>query len=509
MAVLIVDCGTSVIRAATQAWPTGACVRGRRPTPWLHPAADYAEIDLEALWEGVIAAVRDGENAADAPATIEAVAITAVMGWVGLREGRPITPGISYADRRAAGCVSAAASEIGTDLNDFPRRFGRRLSAEYLLPLDCWFRKHHGSAAPQQWATIKDYIVWRLTGEWGVDSIQAGYSAMAPLSLFVDRPSRANGLSADSRLVPIQYPYECAGAVVPGAATAMGIAAGVPVARGTSDGSTAMIGGGVLDAAAVAMTSGSTDVVMALISADPMTDSAVNEMLVWNSLAPGRWLVGNSTGSTGRFLQQLQSTYGCRLLDADITTVPPGADGLSVFPAIEGERAPSFRTDQRGAVIGLTAQHRPAHLKRAVYEAAAYRTAAILSALRGAGAEATRIVAGGGGLSEPAARMIRAAVCNVTVVPSVVGETALAGCGLFAAGVARGLDPADPIGQLQDLWRAFQSTNADRTGAPATADPALVSTYKTFGKRYADVETAMSTVWPLTTPIFPEENKNS
>ena len=60
------------------------------------------------------------------------------------------------------------------------------------------------------------------------------------------------------------------------------------------------------------------------------------------------------------------------MLDAEAGSVPPGADGVTFLPYLQGERTPHRNASARGAFLGLSLAHARAHMTRAVLEGIAF-----------------------------------------------------------------------------------------------------------------------------------------
>src|SRR3546814_987255 len=75
--------------------------------------------------------------------------------------------------------------------------------------------------------------------------------------------------------------------------------------------------------------------------------------------------------------------------------VAPGAGGVLVLPYLEGERAPRWNRALRAEVTGLSSEHGPAELARAVLEGTAYGLAHIAEELRGEGVAIDVVACGG------------------------------------------------------------------------------------------------------------------
>jgi xylulokinase len=170
-------------------------------------------------------------------------------------------------------------------------------------------------------------------------------------------------------------------------------------------------------------------------------------MYAMRSAAPGIDIVGGPVAAHGLMLEWLVGLTGRTEADllAAAATVPAGASGLIVLPYLEGERAPRWNRDLRAELVGLTSEHGPAEVARAVLEGTAYGLAHIAADLRSAGVAIDVVVCGGSPARSRLWCEIKAAVLGVPV--EVPDEPDLAAYGAaLAAGAGAGWWPAPGVG---------------------------------------------------------------
>src|SRR5262249_14277096 len=146
-------------------------------------------------------------------------------------DGKPLRPGILYGiDTRASAEIDWFNTELGWDAPGTPP--AQRMQAQSLGPKIIWFREHE----PERWKRTHKilgptgYIVYRLTGAFTIDSVDA--EALAP---FYDSTTNDWDATICSRfglpldLLPhIQQPTDVVGTVTPEAAGQTGLAVGIP-----------------------------------------------------------------------------------------------------------------------------------------------------------------------------------------------------------------------------------------------------------------------------------------
>jgi sugar (pentulose or hexulose) kinase len=123
------------------------------------------------------------------------------------------------------------------------------------------------------------------------------------------------------------------------------------------------------------------------------------------------------------------------LVDA-LATVPPGCNGLLLYPALTGSRFPDWVSTERGVISGIEPGHGTAHLLRAVQEGAAFTVADALDAIRRCGPAIDEVIVVGGLASQAAALQLRADVLDVPVVTLASEEASSVGAAMLAGACA-------------------------------------------------------------------------
>src|SRR6202167_1949617 len=125
--------------------------------------------------------------------------------------------------------------------------------------------------------------------------------------------------------------------------------------------------------------------------------------------------------------------------------------GVYFVPAFSGLFAPYWRSDARGAIVGLSRFNTNAHLARATLEAICYQSRDVVDAMEADSAVRLEVLKVDGGITaNDLCMQIQADVLNVDVVRPVVAETTALGAA-YAAGLAVGFW-ADP-NELRANWR--------------------------------------------------------
>ncbi len=161
-----------------------------------------------------------------------------------------------------------------------------------------------------------------------------------------------------------------------------------------------------------------------------------------------------SIAVTGSAVQWLRDQLGIIASASEIEALAnsvPDNGGIYFVPAFSGLFAPYWRSDARGAIVGLSRFNTKAHLARATLEAICFQTRAVLDAMvqdSGVGLEVLKV--DGGGTVNDTLMQLQADVLGVPVVRPVVAETTALGAA-YAAGLAVGF--WRDLDDLRENWR--------------------------------------------------------
>ena len=169
--------------------------------------------------------------------------------------------------------------------------------------------------------------------------------------------------------------------------------------------------------------------------------------------SPAVYALEGSIAVTGAAVQWLRDQLGIISSAADSERLAREVEdsaGVYFVPAFSGLFAPYWRSDARGAIVGLSRYHTSAHLARAALEAICYQTRDVIEAMTRDAATAAGAGPGpsgavgfdvlkvdGGVTANELCMQLQADICAVPVVRPVVAETTALGAA-YAAGLACG-----------------------------------------------------------------------
>jgi glycerol kinase len=161
---------------------------------------------------------------------------------------------------------------------------------------------------------------------------------------------------------------------------------------------------------------------------------------------PPVYALEGSIAITGALVQWLRDNLGLIGSAAEIEPLArsvPDNGGIYFVPAFSGLYAPYWKDSARGVIAGLTRFVNKGHLARAVLEATAYQTRAVLDAMRadaGAGLSLSALKVDGGMVFNELLMQFQADMLGVPVIRPLVAETTALGAA-YAAGLAVGVWP--------------------------------------------------------------------
>ncbi|GAB1334009.1 FGGY-family carbohydrate kinase [Streptomyces sp. E-15] len=450
MPVLTIDVGTSVIKSVVFDDDGHERVVSRVGTDVLRPRPGWAEQDMDAVWSGVVATVRDAlSRLGPGRAPVRLVSFTAQGDgcWLVDGDGRPTGPAVLWSDGRAADLLTRWQAD-GV-LEQAFRRNGSLTCAGMPNAVLGWLAAHDPERLRRSRTalTAAGWLFLRFTGLTAVDESDAsapfldhatgGYDPVI-LDLFALR-------WAEPLLPRILGEHERVAEITPHAAAELGLPAGLPVVMAPYDIAATARGAGAVDPGQACAILGTT-LCTEIVTTEPDT---TGEPCGINIAYHGR----------ERVLRAFPTLSGTEVVDWACRTLAvedparlgrlafgtgPGADGLAFLPYLSpaGERAPFLDPRARGVFWGLSLDHTPAHVARAVFEGLSL---VVRDCLAASGTDVRELrLCGGGAASDDWCRLI----ADVTGVPTARGADTEPGAkgafltGLVLTGAASGLGGA-------------------------------------------------------------------
>jgi gluconokinase len=298
----------------------------------------------------------------------------------------PLMPATTWADVRAGETAERMRSMCNPA--ELYRRTGCPLQYLYHpAKIRRWIDENPDLGAAQ-FSAIKDYVLFKLTGEWVTDLSLASATGLLDTHQYFCWDQEAIALAGiqPGQLPVLISPDSVAGKITRAAAELTGLPIGLPVIAGAGDGGLANLGSGAVHNGQTVLTIGTSGAVRR-IAGQPQFDPA--ERTWCYLLLPGRWFHGGATNNAGlavqwvrdQFYPDLPGTVGYDQLFTDAAAVDVGADGVVVAPYFAGERNPHWDAGARAAIHGLAFEHGRKQVARAVLEGVGFCMADIWDAM--------------------------------------------------------------------------------------------------------------------------------
>jgi glycerol kinase len=192
---------------------------------------------------------------------------------------------------------------------------------------------------------------------------------------------------------------------------------------------------------------------------------------------PATYALEGSIAVTGSAVQWLRDQLKIISSAEEVGALAGSVDdagGVYFVPAFSGLFAPYWRSDARGAIVGLSRFHTGAHLARATLDAICYQSCDVVHAMEAdAGVDLDVLKVDGGVTANDLCMQIQADVLGVEVSRPVVAETTALGAA-YAAGLATGF--WNSAEELRDNWQQ------DRRWTPRTTEEQRAEGYAGWQK---------------------------
>lgn len=296
------------------------------------------------------------------------------------KKRQPLTNLITWADTRAA--PAAAALRKSSFADQLYQRTGTPLHPMSLLAKLIWLKKNQPTIFKRSayFCGIKEYVLWRLFGQWQMDvSVASGTGLFNLQQQQWDPKILEIAAITENQLPPLVDSYHTFSGMNPDWAIKINWPQATPVVQGAFDGALANLGVNALNADTAALSIG-TSAAIRILSDHPALDPQAR--LFCYAVSKKQWVIGGPVNNGGivlrwaleklfdhekqAFEQAHQDPY--QQLLKIIQTVPIGAAGLLFFPYLNGERAPLWNADVRASFVGLNQLHGRPEMTRAVVE---------------------------------------------------------------------------------------------------------------------------------------------
>lgn len=384
------------------------------------------------------------------PKDIIAVGLSSQGSVIGLldEEGELIRPFVGWQDLRGSeGEIKWITDQIPRE--EYYQLTGDPLGMCFSIAKLVWLKHHE----PENWnktamfSTHQDYFLKQLGADgYYTDFSSASREGMMDINnkCWSKRIHDMLGIPLEKRAELVDEPGKVVGHIPKDVAELTGLAEGTPICVGAHDQNCNTFGsGGVDDGTAVVVmgTFGSCFIV----SDEPIRDPK-GRLVVKGNHGVGNYTIeafSNTSASSYRwyrdtfcdiekFSAELVKTDPYELINAQIADVPPGANGITFLPYLQGASGSKINDKARGVFIGMSLGTKKADMARAVMEGISFEVYDIINAELEAGIKINSIRLTGGAAKSPMWCQMLADIFKLPIQLLSAGETGCLGAALYA-----------------------------------------------------------------------------
>ncbi|KQU03912.1 glycerol kinase [Rhodococcus sp. Leaf7] len=473
--VAAIDQGTTSTRCMIFDHKGTVVAADQREHKQIFPQAGWVEHDAVEIWNNVRSVSAGALAAADlTPKDIAAVGITnqreTALVWE-RSTGKPVYNAIVWQDTRTDRIVTKLG---GGDASKYTAKTGLPLATYFSGPKVKWIldnvegAQEKADAGELCFGNMDTWVLWNMTG--GTDGgLHYTDPTNASRTLLMDLDTLAwdESICADMGIPMSMLPEIRSSSEVYGNVRERGSLSGVPIAGILGDQQAATFGQACLSPGEAKNTYGTGNFVLLNTGTDKVMSKNGLLTTVCYKIGdqPTVYALEGSIAVTGSLVQWLRDNLGMISTAADIEVDARSVDdngGAYFVPAFSGLFAPHWRSDARGAIVGLTRFVNKGHLARAVLEATAYQTREVIEAMNAdSGVDLEVLKVDGGMVVNELLMQFQSDILNVDVVRPVVAETTALGAA-YAAGLAVGFWASED--EIRENWAE------DKTWTPSMDD---------------------------------------
>ena len=455
----------------------------------IYPKPGWVEHDAMEIWARTQDVIKGAmKNGGLTAADIVAVGVTnqreTTVVW-DKTTGKPLYNAIVWQDTRTDKICKELEGNVGQ--NRFREKVGLPLATYFSGPKVKWILdnvegvREAAERGDAVFGNIDTWVIWNLTGGVrGGAHVTDVTNASRTMLMNLDKLNWSESIAREMTIPMSMLPEIKPSSAVYGYTYEDGPFGGrIPVAGDLGDQQAATVGQACFSPGEAKNTYG-TGCFMILNTGEkivPSKSGLLTTLCYKFGDEPAVYALEGSIAITGALVQWLRDNldffdFSPHIEDYAKTVEDNG--GIYFVPAFSGLFAPYWRSDARGAIVGLTRYVKKGHIARAALEATAYQTREVLDAMNhDSGVPLTALKVDGGMVYNDLLMQFQSDVLDVPVVRPKVAETTALGAA-YAAGYAVG------------FWKSTDEMRAnwgiDKTWEPTPGSNASTDLYAQWKK---------------------------
>jgi glycerol kinase len=455
----------------------------------IFPRAGWVEHDATEIWNNT----RDVIGGALAKANLNSDNIDAV-GITNQREtalvwdkttGEPVCNAIVWQDTRTQKICDELA-ELGGGAERYKAKVGLPLATYFSAPKVRWIldnvdgAREKAEAGDLVFGNMDTWLLWNLTGgvERGGVHVTDVTNASRTMLMDLTTLSWDEEIAGEMKIPMSMLPEIKSSSEVYGECQG-GALRGTPVAGILGDQQAATFGQVCFEVGTAKNTYGTGNFMLLNTGEEQVPSENGLLTTVCYKIGDNKpiYALEGAIAVTGSLVQWMRDNLGIIKTAPEIEDLAASVDdngGAYFVPAFSGLFAPHWRSDARGALVGLTRFVNKGHIARAVLEATAFQTREVLDAMNAdSGVPLKELRVDGGMVVNETLMQFQADILDVDVVRPKVAETTALGAA-YAAGLA--------VGYWADEDDLRQNWGEDKRWTPNMDDDAREKTYRNWKK---------------------------
>jgi glycerol kinase len=389
-AILAIDQGTSSTKAVVVGEHGEVLAKGTAPLGQSFPRLGWVEQSPDELWDSVLGAIR-GALGAVPGIDVELIALStqreSVVCW-SAETRAPVTPLVSWQDRRAAELCEAVAAGAAGGL--VPARTGLPVDPMFSAGKLSWLLRHDDGVREARArdllrvGTVDSWLLYKLTGG-RLHAVEVGNAARTQL-LRLDTacwdPDLLEAFAVPAAILPEIRPSTGPFGTTRGVP---GLPDGVPIAAVLGDSHAALFGHGGARAGVVKATYGTGTSLMGIVEGLVGLPSGLSRTIGWQlpGESPAIALEAN-IASTGAAVTWVAELLGVDTIGLAALAREAQDSEVVLVPAFNGLGAPYWDRNAQALLVGMTLASGRAEIAAAVLDSVALQVADTFTLFLGA-----------------------------------------------------------------------------------------------------------------------------
>jgi xylulokinase len=435
------------------------------------PQPSWAEQDAENVWRLTQNALVEAISTAQIT-KVAAVGLS-VQGESVMpvdKQGRAIRPAILGMDSRTGEQNGWLRQRFGA--RHLFERTGMPVHTVNTLPKLLWLKQHE----PDVWARAdrfllyEDFLINKMTGQAVISRCLASRTQIFDITNNRWSPEILEAIELEpDRLATVKLSGVAVDSMHPEVAKSLGLANTPLVVTGGHDQACGALGVGLVRPGLAMDSTGTAEVVEVALDAPVLNKTLYQgDISVYAHVLPELYLAMTLNHSGGLVLRWFRDTLGQEEMQEARTSgrdayelllqdASPDPTSLLMLPDFAGSGTPTFDTDSKGAILGLTFGTDKTELAKAILEGLTFELRLNLDLLKDAGVIIDELRAIGGGARSELWLQLKADICGIPVIAPRITEAASWGAALLAGAAAGHFSSAaEAAEEMLHLDRKFE-----------------------------------------------------